>query len=137
VTNAELIEALRVFWPDDGQEAVAFLGALRECAEAITYDAGLGMMPDDWTRFAAVAEALDDTPPEAGQVNQRVTFIAPRDNKSRLLDAAEHGGLTIDSAARLLGVSRWQARRHLDELRAAGSLRVLRMGRASRWVVSR
>jgi hypothetical protein len=123
VTNTELIEALRVFWPDNCQEAAAFLGALRECAEAMVEN--VTVHPDDWHRFVAVAEALDDDAPAA----------TPDDKKSRLLVAAEQGGLTIASAAELLGVTRWQARQYLTEMRDVKLLRVHRQGRASRWVL--
>jgi hypothetical protein len=124
VTNAELTEALRIFWPDDGQEAAAFLGALREC---VNYAMDADIDFEFAAQFAAVADALDGPPAADSQ-------HAGSSPQARLLDAAAHGGLTIDSAARLLGVSRWQARQHLAGLRDAGSLHVHRQGRASRWV---
>lgn len=122
MTNEELIKALRDFWLESDQEAAEFLGALRECAEdAIgNFDIDPG-----WAfRFAAVADALDKPGPGAASPSPQ----------ARLLEAAGRGGVTITSAARLLGVSRWQARQELGALRAAGSLRVHSQGRASRWV---
>ena len=125
MTNTELIEALRVFWPDNCQEAAAFLVALGECADAISCDGGTHIMPDDWMKFGAVAEALD------APVGDPAPVSSPQ---ARLLEAAGQGGLTIESAASLLGVSRRQARKYLAGLRDAGSLQVHRQGRASRWV---
>lgn len=121
-TNTELIEALRVFWPHNGQEAAAFLVALGECADAQMDNGYIG--PDEFVKFLAVAEALDGG----------ASAATPDDKKSRLLNAAGQGGLTIASTAELLGVSRWQARQYLAELRDAGSLHVRGQGRASRWV---
>jgi hypothetical protein len=129
VTNADLIEALRVFWPDNCQEAAAFLVALGECAEAVTFDSGMGIMPEDWSKFAAVSEALES--PDLSNQSHVNSLPTPQEC---LLEAAGQGGVTIDSAARLLGVSRWQARQYLAELRDAGVLHLRGQGRASRWV---
>jgi Fic family protein len=122
-TNAELIAALRCFWPDTDQEAEAFLGALAECAEEIINAADMRIDPDHWAQFAELLEVLDTSP--AGE------SPSPR---SRLLEAAGQGGVTISSAARLLGVSRWRARQLLGELRDEGALQVHSQGRASRWL---
>lgn len=135
ITNAEMFAALREFWPDDAAEAQEFLAALRECADMSMDNPGAG--DDFWFRMAAVYEVL--TSVISFRDGQPALLPAPRPESARdrlLVAAAERQGLTIASAAAVLGVSRWQARKALDALRAEGALRVRRQGRASRWVLT-
>lgn len=135
MTNAELTEALRVFWPEDSQEAAAFLDALREAAEAASFNQDCG--DDFWIRMNTVHDVLTSVIRFRNGEPVLLPAARPASAKEKLLvAAAERQGLTIASAAAVLGVSRWHARKALDALRFEGALRMHSQGRASRWVLT-
>lgn len=124
ITNAELIEALAGFWPEDEDEGLRFLAALRKAADAAidNTEAGLAFA----YLMCSVEELLSGSQQPGGSLRA----------EDRLLSAAAQGGLTIAAAAGTLGVSRWAARRHLDRLRFQGALRLAGKGRGSRWLLT-
>jgi hypothetical protein len=135
ITSQEMFAALREFWAEDEDEAREFLAALREVADRAVDNMEAG---DEYAfRMIAVHDVL--TAVIKFQRNQPVLLAArpPVSAKERLMvAAAERDGLTITSAAELLGVSRWTARTILGELRDAGDLHVTHKGRGSRWLLT-
>lgn len=135
ITNKEMFAALREFWPDDTAEAQEFLAALGEAADAGADNPLAG--DDFWIRMAAVYDVLTSVITFRNGQPALLPAARPESAGDRLLvAAAERQGLTIATAAAVLGTSRWQARKALDTLRAEGTLRVHRQGRASRWVLT-
>jgi hypothetical protein len=135
ITSQEMFAALREFWPGNPVEAQEFLGALREAATAAFDNMEAG---DEYAfRMTAVEDVL--TAVIKLHRGEPVLLAArpPVSAKERLMvAAAERDGLTIASAAELLGVSRWTARTILGNLRSAGDLYVTHKGRGSRWLLT-